>query len=105
LSAISPLTSIAYSIRNISLLAFIRNCPLTSIAYSIRKISLLTVAHNCQFLARLPALPTASGTSAYWHLLTIVSYQPTYQLAYSIKTSAYWQLLIIVSYQPTYQLA
>jgi hypothetical protein len=53
--------------------------PLTSIAYSIRDPSLLAGTQNCQLSAHLPALPTASGTSAYWQVLTIVSYQPTDQ--------------------------
>ncbi len=127
--------------------------PLTSIAYSIRNPCLLAGTHNCQLSAHLQALPTASGTPVCWQVLTIVSYQPTYQnclqhqgpqpvgrysqlsaispltsIAYSIRSSslfagthnfqlsahlptlptaseapACWPVLIIVSYQPTYQ--
>jgi hypothetical protein len=109
LSAISPLTSIAYSIRDPSLLAGIvsyqpiyQHClqhqgpqlvgrysqlsaisPLISIAYSIRDPSLLAGTHSCQLSAHLPALPTASGTPVCWQVLSAIS--PLTSIAYSIR--------------------
>ncbi len=46
---------------------------LTSIAYSIRNPSLLEATHNCQLSAHVPALPTAWGTPACWQVLSAIS--------------------------------